>query len=125
MLDLDTCKRLKAAGLPQSAAFAYFEGWNEEGPLPTDGTALPVAVACPNSDELIAQIQAEFPPDIAPYLAVSLFLGGRWQAVHHAHGRKPPSYYPHRIVPGYLTKSDGTSLVAALANLYIALKEQA
>ncbi len=65
-LDKDTCEKLKAAGFPQTAVMAWFdEGCIHEGYAPSAAFAGAYspdcgAIACPNSDELIAHIAEKY-----------------------------------------------------------------
>ena len=111
-LSLELCKQLKVAGFPQE------DRLDPEGCSTIDineieevgsGKYTP-SYAQPNSDELLAQIQAEWPmqriiADITTWGEDKVITYDSWDATECGPG---PS---------------GASLAEALANLYIALRE--
>jgi len=117
-LSLELCKELKAAGFPQGT-FAARDAWSWLGDIGDiwllvsgympDNPDRVDEYACPNSDELIAQIQAEWPAimDFNYALIVQREDVRWWVALR-----------------GYTTMKAAT-LAEALARLYIALKAQA
>ena len=119
MLSLDVCKRLNGAGLPQNCArfyystdaeFNYLAGFLHHGTydIPRGRPAL----ACPDSDELIAAISARWTDE--------------W--LHDIHPTRDIFYSP---IEFYNFDTDdeaefmarGDTLVEVLAELYIALAD--
>ena len=133
-LSLELCKQLKAAGLPQGD----LRGGGRNGSQMIIGSPLndgdsPCYInrehavcegfilegnewyACYNSDELIAQIHAEWPNCVGFHCFTSCW--DWWAAFELEVQRKP-----QEIVE--LQEGGTPHLAEALANLYIALKEQ-
>ena len=115
-LSLELCQQLKAAGFPQddSDYFRFADDTlmvaRESGKRYPRG---PHQLACPNSDELIAAIQAEWPDDLIEfgYLYESPSKGWAVSCCNKHNELRQ-------------VQAEGATLTEALANLYIALKEQ-
>ena len=120
-LSLELCKELKAAGFPQGT-FAARDAWSWLGDIwllvsgyMPDNPDRVDEYACPNSDELIAQIQAEWPNCVGFHCFTSCW---DWWAAFELEVQKEPQ----EIVE---LQGGGTPhLAEALARLYIALREQ-
>lgn len=118
-LSYEMCVALKGAGFPQPADDS---GWW----IRSDGKidSVPIAhddVACPNSDDLLAALQAEW-PEHAIKVACRPSVGENVD-------QSDPGAQAYVYVPGESDKLQRTEYgdrpVTALANLYIALKETA
>jgi len=126
-LSLELCQQLKAAGFPQGEHTTMWIGDTNyccdfmhamtNKPYPGSKCSMREMnmVARPNSDELIAQIQAEWPNCVGFHCFTSCW--DWWAAFELEVQRKP-----QEIVE--LQEGGTPHLAEALARLYIALKEQ-
>ena len=108
-LSLELCKRLKAAGFPQmDKSYVMAARSNDGGLWIGDECDSEGDYACPNSDELIAQIEAEFPGELD---CIEICMGDGWYI-------NTPFLKRHKIYIG-----NRKTITEALARLYIALSE--
>jgi len=123
-LSLELCQRLKAAGLPQGVSDYVWMSDHPEAECVSRSDACVLMGYCIdspeliddyNSDELIAQIHAEWPNCVGFHCFTSCW--DWWAAFELEVQRKP-----QEIVE--LQEGGTPHLAEALANLYIALKEQ-
>jgi len=116
-LSIELCHQLYKAGFPQEPCERFWIAVDRGTALGNvyDRTHQPVACECPNSDELIEQIQAEWPNCVGFHCFTSCW--DWWAAFELEVQRKP-----QEIVE--LQEGGTPHLAEALANLYIALKEQ-
>jgi hypothetical protein len=110
MLSYETCKQLAACGFPQSKCGTpgVVDNPCTYGGRNPDGTNQ--YHACPNSDELLAAMQARWPLTKAHAACVLARIEGEWQVSWWRNGR-------------YM-RGTGDTPAAALAALYIKLAKE-
>lgn len=122
MLDYNTCAALKDAGYPQTGTLRRRDDWPAEI-IPGVNGGSDEGLACPNSDELMAAIQARWPMADSYTLCGLSFVS---PTTPNADGKYPlqtqwsASWWIQDVAHH---NGRGNSPAAALCALYIALAE--